>query len=97
MKETEVTVDEKKVTISMSEKEWEQVFYALITYEGFAKVARIRIPEKRQAALIDMWWRTQLLLKALYKPRVAKDATTVIGRAIGDDWPMEATYEVHRR
>ena len=81
-------MDEKEVTITMSEKECEQVFYALITYEGFAKVARIRVPEKRQAALIDMWWRTQLLLKALYKPRVAKDATAKIGSTIGDDWPQ---------
>ena len=84
-------MDEKDVTITMSEKEWEQVFYALLTYESFAKVARISNPEKRQAALTEVWWRTQLLLKGLYKQRIVKVVTEKIGRAIGDDWPMEAT------
>ncbi len=81
-------MDDEKVTITMSEKEWEQVFYALLTYESFAKVARVRVPEKRQAALTEVWWRTQLLLKGLYKQRIVKVVTEKIGRAIGDDWPQ---------
>lgn len=88
-------MDEKDVTITMSEKEWEQVFYSLLTYESFAKVARIRVPEKRQAALMEVWWRTQLLLKGLYKQRIVKAVTEKIGRAIGDDWPTEANNETH--
>lgn len=81
-------MDEKEVTITMSEKEWEQVFYALITYEGFAKVAKVKVPEKRQAALANEWPKTQMLLKVLYKARTAKAATNRIGMAIGDDWPQ---------
>ncbi len=81
-------MSDEQVTITMSEKEWEQVFYALITYEGFAKVAKVRISEKRQAFLMETWWRTQLLLKGLYKSRIVKAATEKIGRAIGDDWPQ---------
>ncbi len=82
------TDDEPGVAITMSEKEWEQVFFALITFEGFAKVARIKVPEKRQAALTDTWWRTQLLLRALYKPGIVKTVTRKIGSTIGDDWPQ---------
>ncbi len=88
--------NKSEVAITMSEKEWEQVFYALLTYEGFAKVARIKVPEKRQAALPDIWWRTQLLLKVLYKPSIVKLVTRKIGSTIGDDWPQGDKNEVHR-
>ncbi len=84
-------MDEKDVTITMTEKEWEQVFCALITFGQLAKVTRIRLPEKRQVALMNEWTKTQLLIKVLYKPRLTKTATEKIGRAIGDDWPTEAS------
>jgi len=83
-------MDEKEVTITMSEKEWEQVYCALLTYEAFAKVAKTRIPEKRRAALKVEWTKTQMLIKILYKPRIVRAVTDQIGRAIGDDWPEEA-------
>lgn len=81
-------MDNEEVTITMSEKEWEQVYCALLTYEAFAKVAKTRTPEKRRAALKVEWTKTQMLVRILYKSRIAKAATEKIGRAIGDDWPQ---------
>ena len=89
------TDDEPEVAITMSEKEWEQVFFALLVFEGFAKAAKIKVPEKRQAALTDTWWRTQLLLRALYKPGIVKTVTRKIGSTIGDDWPQGDKHEIH--
>ena len=81
-------MDDKEVTITMSEKEWDQVFYALLTYATMGKVAKRPTKGLRQEALPEAWARTQPVLKALYKPRIASRVTAKIGSTIGDDWPQ---------